>query len=83
VVRMATLLSDNETPWRTFDKQTGRLDFLANTRKLFKEYYEMADLPLPDFFADAICDDFRESARSRWAKLYLTQTEDFKHYADK
>ena len=83
VVRMATLLSDDETPWRTFDKQTGRLDCLANTRKLFKEYYEMADLPLPDFFADAICDDFRESARSRWAKLYLTQTEDFKHYADK
>ena len=79
VMRMANLLEDDETPWRFFDKETGRLDFLANTRKIFKEYYQMADLELPSYFADHICDDFKESSRSRWAKLYLTQEEDFKY----
>ena len=79
VMRMANLLEDDETPWRDFNSATGRLDFLAMTRQLFKNYYEMANLPLPDYFSETICDDFKESSRNRWAKLYLTQQDDFQY----
>ena len=79
VMRMANLLEDDETPWRDFNSDTGRLDFLAMTRQLFKNYYEMANLPLPDYFSETICDDFKESSRNRWAKLYLTQQDDFQY----
>lgn len=78
-MRMATLLEDDETPWRAFNKKNGRLDFLANTRKIFKEYYQMADMEVPAYFSDSICDDFKESSRNSWAKLYLTQEDDFKY----
>lgn len=83
VVRMAEKLENDETPWRIFNDQTGRLDFLANTRLIFKQYYDMAGMELPDYFADAVCDDFRESARSKWAKLYVTQPEDFIYRKEK
>lgn len=83
VVRMAEKLENDETPWRIFNDQTGRLDFLANTRLIFKQYYDMAGIELPDYFADAVCDDFRESARSKWAKLYITQPDDFIYRKEK
>ena len=79
VLRMASLLEDDETPWRSFDPETGRLDFLAQTRQLFRDYYKMAGLDVPEYFADTICDDFKESSRNSWAKLYLTQEDDFKY----
>ena len=79
VLRMASLLEDDETPWRSFDPETGRLDFLAQTRQLFRNYYKMAGLDVPEYFADTICDDFKESSRNSWAKLYLTQEDDFKY----
>ena len=79
VMRMANLLEDDDTAWRMFDQKTGRLDFLANTRKIFKSYYEMAGIEIPPYFADTICDDFKESSRNTWAKLYLTQEDDFKY----
>ncbi|WP_242362777.1 ATP-binding protein [Limosilactobacillus antri] len=78
-MRMASLLEDDETPWRSFDPKTGRLDFLAQTRQLFREYYKMAGMEVPEYFADTICDDFKESSRNSWAKLYLTQEDDFKY----
>lgn len=83
VVRMAEKLENDQTPWRIFNDQTGRLDFLANTRLIFKQYYDMVGMELPDYFADAVCDDFRESARSKWAKLYITQPEDFIYRKEK
>lgn len=79
VMRMANLLEDDETPWRDFNTDTGRLDFLAMTRQLFKNYYKMVDMPIPDYFSETICDDFKESSRNRWAKLYLTQQDDFQY----
>lgn len=79
VMRMADLLEDDETPWRDFNSANGHLDFLAMTRQLFKKYYEMAGLPIPEYFAETICDDFKESSRNRWAKLYLTQKDDFQY----
>ncbi|MDN3536747.1 hypothetical protein QPX96_01715 [Limosilactobacillus fermentum] len=36
VVRMANLLEDDQTPWRTYNKETGLLDFLAMPRRIFK-----------------------------------------------
>ncbi|WP_283583713.1 ATP-binding protein [Limosilactobacillus difficilis] len=83
VVRMAEKLENDQTPWRIFNNQTGRLDFLANTRLIFKDYYQMAGMAVPDYFADAVCDDFRESARSKWAKLYITQPNDFLYRKEK
>ncbi len=79
VMRMANLLEDDETPWRDFNTDTGRLDFLAMTRQLFKNYYKMVDMPIPEYFSETICDDFKESSRNRWAKLYLTQQDDFQY----
>lgn len=64
VVRMANLLEDDQTPWRTYNKETGLLDFLAMPRRIFKEYYQMVDQPLPDYFNDGIFDDFRELTQS-------------------
>lgn len=79
VMRMANLLEDDDTPWRSFNKENGRLDFLINSRKIFKEYYQMAGLDLPPYFAETVCDDFKESSRNSWAKLYITQEDDFKY----
>ena len=79
VMRMANLLEDDETPWRDFNTENGRLDFLSNTRKIFRDYYQMAGIDVPSYFADQICDDFQESSRNSWAKLYVTQAEDFKY----
>lgn len=83
VIRMANLLEDDQTAWRIFNESTGRLDFLANTRLIFKDYYREAGMELPNYFADAICDDFRETARSKWAKLYITQPDDFVYRKEK
>lgn len=82
-VRMANLLEDDDAAWRIYNETTGRLDFLANSRLIFKDYYQEAGMELPDYFADAICDDFRESARSKWAKLYITQPGDFAYRKEK
>lgn len=79
VMRIANLLEDDETPWRDFNTENGRLDFLSNTRKIFRDYYQMAGMDVPSYFADQICDDFQESSRNSWAKLYVTQAEDFKY----
>ena len=79
VMRMANLLEDDETPWRDFNTTNGRLDFLSNTRKIFRDYYQMAGIEIPPYFADQICDDFQESSRNSWAKLYITQMDDFKY----
>lgn len=79
VMRMANLLEDDETPWRDFNTDNGRLDFLSNTRKIFRDYYQMAGMDVPPYFADQICDDFQESSRNSWAKLYVTQADDFKY----
>lgn len=78
-MRMANLLEDDNTAWRSFDKESGRLDFLSNTRQIFKEYYKMAGIEIPEYFPETICDDFKESSRNTWAKLYLTQEDDFKY----
>lgn len=78
-MRMANLLEDDETPWRDFNTTNGRLDFLSNTRKIFRDYYQMAGIEIPPYFADQICDDFQESSRNSWAKLYITQMDDFKY----
>lgn len=83
VVRMANLLEDDGTPWRMFDAQSGQLDFLAMTRKIFREYYKLADMPVPAYFADGLCDDFSENTRSKWAKLYLAREEEFRFRPEK
>ncbi|MCH3922788.1 ATP-binding protein [Limosilactobacillus sp.] len=79
VMRMANLLEDDETPWRDFNTANGQLDFLSNTRQIFRDYYKMAGMEVPAYFADQICDDFQESSRNSWAKLYVTQADDFKY----
>ena len=83
VVRMAGLLEDDGTPWRMFDAKTGQLDFLAMTRKIFRDYYKLADMPVPEYFADGLCDDFGENTRSKWAKLYLAKEEKFRFRPEK
>lgn len=83
VVRLANYLEDDSTPWRLFDHTTGELDFLATTRKIFRDYYKLIDEPVPDYFSDGLRDDFDENARSKWAKLYLTQKDDFIYHEEK
>lgn len=82
VVRMANYLEDDSTPWRMFDSQTGQLDFLAMTRRIFRYYYQLIDEPLPDYFSDGLCDDFGANARSKWSQLYLTQKKDFLYHQE-
>ncbi|WP_251546654.1 P-loop NTPase family protein [Limosilactobacillus caecicola] len=83
VVRMANYLEDDSTPWRLFDHTTGQLDFLATTRKIFRDYYKLIDEEVPEYFSDGLRDDFGENARSKWAKLYITQKKDFIFHEEK
>ncbi|WP_056995271.1 ATP-binding protein [Limosilactobacillus equigenerosi] len=76
VVRMAEKLADDDTNWRQFGDNK-QLDFLAVTRDIFRDYYQAAKMSVPSYLGDGLCDDFRETARNKWAKLYLTQMEDF------
>lgn len=78
VLRMSERLNDDNLDWAHFENG-GKIDFLYHTREIFKEYYEVAKMPLPRYFPLTRYDDSKETNQEKWRKLYLgTSMEDFK-----
>lgn len=78
MVRLAERLSDDTIDWAHFENN-GKIDFLYHTREIFKDYYEMADMPLPRYFPGTRYDDSRETNQEKWRKLFLgTSQNEFK-----
>lgn len=78
IIRISEKLEDLDTPWNN-DKNTGKIDFLYQTREIFKDYYKMSDLPIPEYFSHKRYDDSKESNQEKWRKLFMgTSHTDFK-----
>lgn len=78
IFRLSEHLSNDETNWVNFGA-TGKIDFLYHSREIFKEYYEMSNIPLPIYFPLTRYDDSKETNQEKWRKLYLgTSQKDFK-----
>lgn len=78
LVRFSEKLVDDSLNWAQFNGEV-HLDFLHHTREIFKEYYEIAGIPLPNHFPQARFDDLKESDQERWRQKYLgTDRELFK-----
>lgn len=75
--RMSDYLSDESYDWEQANQQGGKVDFLATTRKIFRDYYHEAGLQVPDYFPDKRCDDNSETNRERWYTLYYAHPELF------
>lgn len=79
ILRLAGKLSTEGTDWENYPKK-GKVDFLHYARKVFKEYYEMLDQPLPIYFPTSRFDDSQESNQEKWRKLFLGSSHEDFHY---
>ncbi|MGP6146500.1 hypothetical protein [Jeotgalibaca sp. A122] len=78
IVRFATRLNDDTLRWDYFHER-GNFDFLYHTREIFKDYYKIAGLQLPEYFPLTRYDDSKETNVEKWRKLYLgTSSKEFK-----
>ena len=55
-----------------------KLDFLYYTREIFKEYFKIAGIELPDFFPLSRVYDATKNNMLMWRKLYIGSLELFK-----
>lgn len=81
VLRMSSRLEAWEDySWNYFGEKGEKVDFLYQTREIFREYYKMVNMPLPRYFpTDRYSDDF-ESNQEKWRKLYKgTSGDSFKY----
>lgn len=68
--RMALRLESEEAyKWETYNEDNN-FDFLYNSREIFKEFYEEADLPLPRYFPETKYNDDTEANKEKWKNLY-------------
>lgn len=82
VVRFSSLLEDDELNWEHFE-HNGKIDFLYHTREVFKEYYRLADMSLPEYFPTSRYDDSQETNQEKWRKLYSgTSQVEFKFHQE-
>lgn len=70
IIRLAERLDDETVDWAQFEG-SGKIDFLYHTREIFKEYYEVAEMPIPRYFPMTRYDDSKETNQEKWRKLYL------------
>ncbi len=55
--------------------KNGNIDFLAVARNIFKEYYELAELPTPIYFNDSKLNDYRDACREKWHDLFNSEKD--------
>lgn len=68
--RMALRLeSEEDYKWDIYTEDNN-FDFLYNSREIFKDYYEKADLPLPRYFPEKKYNDDTEANKEKWKNLY-------------
>lgn len=71
VLRMAERLEDWGTyNWNYFGESGVKVDFLYQSRAIFKEYYKIAEMPLPRYFPTDRYNDDSESNQEKWRKFY-------------
>lgn len=77
VMRMAERLENKyEYEWNYFGN-SNKVDFLYQTREIFREYYNMCEMPLPRYFPDKRYSDDYETNQEKWKKLYKRSGEEF------
>ncbi|MCI5642491.1 MAG: NgoFVII family restriction endonuclease [Peptoniphilus sp.] len=75
--RMAERLeSSSDYKWDNYTEESG-FDFLYNSREIFKEIYEEAEMPLPRYFPEKKYNDDSETNKENWRNLYLGSKNDF------
>lgn len=81
VCRIAERFTDANVVWAQYVHDdianTSRLDFLYQTRKIFREYYHIAGMAVPEFFPDAPCFDYGSLGHTKWFKLYMQNMDYF------
>ena len=65
-----------------FYSETGLVDFLHYSREIFKEYFDIAGIEIPEWFPMTRHDDLAESNKELWRLLYLHDKELFKQNGD-
>lgn len=63
------LESEEDYKWDTYTEDNN-FDFLYNSREIFRDYYEEADLPLPRYFPEKKYNDDTEANKEKWKNLY-------------
>ncbi len=81
IIRLAEKLDDDTLDWAQFEGG-GKIDFLYHTREIFKEYYEIAEMPIPRYFPMTRYDDSKETNQEKWRKLFLGTSRDEFVYDD-
>lgn len=84
VVRFSNKLSDDSLNWAVYSStsNTGSVDFLYYAREIFKEYFEIAGIRLPEWFPLQRYDDKKETDKELWRKQYEYHKEKFKISSD-
>ena len=85
VIRFAEKLTDDNLSWKNYSlhSSTGLIDFLYWSREIFKEYFEIAQIDVPNWFPETRYDDTVENNQSLWRKLYEYNHQDFKVQKEK
>lgn len=76
-MRMSERLENSENYTWNYYTDTNNFDFLYNTREIFKEYYRIAEMPLPRYFPEKKHNDDSQTNKEKWRKLYLGSKEAF------
>lgn len=76
VLRFSKKLLADDLDWKHYSGN--KIDFLYYTREVFKEYFAIAELELPDFFPLSRVDDATKNNMLMWRKLYIGSPELFK-----
>ena len=84
IVRFSNKLSDDSLNWAVYssNSNTGSVDFLYHAREIFKEYFQIAGIRLPEWFPLLRYDDKKETDRELWRKQYEYHKEKFKLSSD-
>lgn len=80
VVRMAEELSKENVKLDNYSKTSNseKIDFLFLTRKIFREYFEIADIKIPKWFPQNRYNDISEQNMEKWKSCYQMLPEKFK-----
>lgn len=73
--RVSQLINSNDK-FYSFD------DFLVAGREIFKHYFEIAGMPVPEWFPPSIFYDYYERTRRIWRDIYKSHGESFEEAID-
>ena len=80
-VRFSNLLLDEDLSWDVYSP-SGWLDFLSYTRQIFKEYFQIAGIPLPEWFPETRFDDAEVEGKNKWRNFYVCHKDAFVYQSD-